>query len=121
MRRDLYGTDKNWVSVKPKKYEYIITLSPIEQVVYQVKEINNYIETTINKKDIKNVICIDYEAMCEKPSIVIENIKKTYTKSCGIQIKSKNNNKIKLGASNKKTLTNKEWNILSDAVKRIYG
>jgi hypothetical protein len=122
MRRKLYGSDNVWASIKPPSYVKIINAPPFEQVVHQIKEIDDTISQHLGKEIITNFIIIKYEELCKKPNLTLEIFANNYERLTGLKLqRTACQETITLKARNDKQLPESEWMRLKDAVNCITG
>ena len=69
------GSREVWWSFKPKEYEMLKNLDPIEQVVGQVYYVNEGIEDQLRQIDHSRSLQVSYEDFCDAPEIVFEQIR----------------------------------------------
>ena len=122
MRRKLYGSDDVWASIKPPSYAKIINYPPFEQVVRQIKDIDDYISHHLGKKETPKLIIIKYEELCDRPNKILEMIAGSYEHLTGYQLqRTPCQETISLKARNDKQLPESEWKRLKDTVNHITG
>ena len=120
MRRKLYGSDEVWASIKPPGYASISQRLPFEQVVHQIKEINDGISRHFEKEDFARCIKINYEELCEKPYKILESIAKSYEHLSNHRLQeTPGAETITLSTRNTKQLSDSEWKRLNDIINRI--
>lgn len=73
-RTKFFGTIDEWYSVKPREYDILKNLTPIEQVAGQVHFINRHIEVELRQIDPVRHLTIDYEAFCADPAAIFEQL-----------------------------------------------
>lgn len=73
-REEVYGSVEEWVSIKPRDYNQISSLSSHEQVVHQVVLLNQDYRYELELAPALNVIKINYEKFCERPEILTEEV-----------------------------------------------
>jgi hypothetical protein len=117
-RKSIYGSFDTWWSTKPIKYDQIVNHPPFEQVVYQVKYINEYIHNTISESD--NYINIEYEKFCNNPTIYMNMVSEWYRQKNIHLSKNKEFSSSTLKISNIRKLNDKDWKNLNSAYLRIY-
>jgi hypothetical protein len=121
MRRELYGTDRQWASVKPDNYRILLNCDPFEQVVRQVKVIDDHIEDAANTKKLKNLVRINYKDLCEEPQRELGLTAKTYKDTYGIELKERSFSDFTIRSGDKKNLNDHEWQHLVNIVAKVYG
>lgn len=121
MRRALYGSDKRWASVKPHNYNELLLYEPFEQVVRQIKEIEDEIEEKLKKRSIKEHLSIHYEDLCKYPSRELLRIWKKYKKLYGFELEELSASDFNIIASERCLLPTNEWQRLVETVEKIYG
>jgi len=119
-RRNLFGTDKLWFSVKPPDYQKLADLDPLEQVVSQIKFIEDYLQNVFKQRKIANVMEIWYEELCSNWQNVLEQIAESCRKY-GISLEKKDKiSNITLKKSQKQLLNDHEFKRLRSIVKKLY-
>lgn len=120
MRRNLYGSDHVWASIKPPSYAKIIHYRPFEQVVRQIKDIDDTISQHFEGEESSKLIEINYNELCEKPYKILEIIASQYERLTSYKLQRTPCQKtITLKARNYQQLPEAEWNQLKDTVSRI--
>ncbi len=67
-RRDYFGDERVWFSVKPPEYPQLRDLSPVEQVAGQVHFTQQGIDAELALMPEANVLIVDHEAFCADPA-----------------------------------------------------
>lgn len=73
-RRELYGSDEEWFSLKPPEYDEVRDLPPIDQVVRQVLCIERHILDARRQLGISRFMTVRYEEFCRSPQTVAERM-----------------------------------------------
>ncbi|MBO8130228.1 MAG: sulfotransferase [Candidatus Marinimicrobia bacterium] len=94
------GGINKWWSVPPKGVEKIIKMDPIKQVAMQVYLIYRQIEEDLKSIGTERIYYVEYEYLCEKPFVVLNNFKKKL-KAFGVNLKQKRNPPDKFQNSNR--------------------
>lgn len=77
-RRQYYGTDQIWYSVKPKEYLMLSQKNPIYQVAGQVLFTERAIEEQLTEiSDDRKIIC-DYENLCSNPNDIYDQLRNIF-------------------------------------------
>jgi len=119
-RRRLFGNDRSWFSVKPPNYPKIANFDPLEQVVYQIKSIEDYIRDVFREQKIVNVMEIWYEELCSNWQNVLEQIAGS-CKKYGIRFEKRNQTPdVSLKKSQKQLLNDHEFKRLHAIVNKRY-
>jgi hypothetical protein len=66
---------KNWFSVKPEGYLEYVNKPPLDQIIWQLEEIEKAIDHLSKQIDASNLLEINYEAMCEEPGYLLNSLK----------------------------------------------
>jgi len=74
-REDFFGCRDNWYSFKPKEYDMLKELNPLEQVAGQVHFTNLAIEAGLRQLDDQRQLTIKYEDFCVSPRKIFEQIR----------------------------------------------
>ena len=118
-RKKFNRSIEEWWSTEPEDLDEIVRKTPFEQVIYQVKSIEKFIEDNLENKN-TNLIQINYSEFCKNPQLSINEIINWY--------ESKNIKLRKIGLitndelknSNNKKLSDSEWKKLEQAYNNIY-
>lgn len=123
MRKDLYNDYSKWASVKPMNYSYIKTLPYCEQVVRQIKDIDEYIQIQMDQIDPVKIHTIDYNKLCDDWTSEMDLIADAYKKATNNNLIRKKPIQInlKLVRSETQHLPDNDWASLQKAVTSIYG
>ena len=89
MRKAIHGTDKKWVSVEVPNQQEILKLTPEEQVLQQIVEIESYIEDIFSCNNKERKIVIQYKSFCSNPEKKIDGIIKKYSVISGYKVSSR--------------------------------
>ena len=73
-RVQYYGDQRGWYSFKPKEYEELKKLDPLEQVAGQVYFTNKSIDQGLGEIDRARWLQVSYEDFCESPGTVFRQI-----------------------------------------------
>ena len=121
MRRRLYGSDYTWASVKPPTWKELVKYSPFEQVVHQIKDINDYILNILSLKERIRYIEINYRELCLKPHHTLMRIAESYQKTTGFNLILKNSpHTFLLNPEEDQKISDSDWQLLNNATERIY-
>lgn len=74
MRRAYWGSVDNWVSFKPKEYDWLQSLPYWEQVVGQVYFLEQGVTERIESVGKRNVLEVRYRDVCTRPREVLEQV-----------------------------------------------
>lgn len=123
-RRSLFGgEEEGWFSVKPEGYEQVTRRSAIEQVVWQVKRIDDRIERSIEDLGLaEKVLQVDYEDVCDNPTMLVDSVERFLTEQRVAPDKRRTDGggSIGLRESKKKILTDNEWDELVRTIEKTY-
>jgi hypothetical protein len=106
-RRRLFGDQSKWFGPAPPEIKDLERMPPFEQVVMQIKLIEEHIDTDIAQLNIKRVIELDYEDLCGSKEKLMRKIAKDFS-DFGVALQSNTNNKLD-------TTTKSERKLLDDA------
>jgi hypothetical protein len=121
MRRKLQGSDEIWVSVKPPSYKQLLTYAPFEQVVRQIKEIEDYIRHIFDRNEAPHYCLVDYENLCEHPNKTLSAIRNDYNAVSGAVLKrSPGAPQVSLKAQQAQKLPDSDWQMLCQIVQQVY-
>jgi hypothetical protein len=74
-----YGDRHAWYSIKPREYDLLQDLEPIEQVAGQVFFTTCAIERDLGRIGAARGLVVDYEEFCQRPARVFEQIKARFS------------------------------------------
>ena len=74
-----YGDRRAWYSIKPREYDLLQDLEPVEQVAGQVFFTNGAIERDLGRIAASRGLVVDYEEFCQQPVQVFEQIKSRFS------------------------------------------
>ena len=121
MRRRLYGSDHTWASVKPHTWDELVKYSPFEQVVRQIKDIDDYILHIFTRKEKIRYIQINYRELCLNPREILLSIVENYQDRTGFKLITKNSpDNLSLYPADDQKISDSDWRLLGDAVERVY-
>lgn len=119
-RRALYNDEAQWWSYPLPNQTKLTELAPFQQAAYQIKTIWDYIETERKKLTTSAFLEIQYEDICNHPESILLTLKKELSRS-GIMLKEgKKESSYNFKASEKRRLSEKEWDELQSIVSRIF-
>jgi len=121
MRQSLYGSMASWASVKPEAWEKVQDLSPFEQVVWQVKSINDYIGRVFDGAETEKLIHISYEQLCKNPEAALQKIKSFYDSVTGLALEDQHIRVPNIELKDGRRLNNREWEKLEMAIKDFFN
>lgn len=78
-REKFYGHRRAWYSIKPREYDMLTDLEPIEQVAGQVYYTNRGIEEGLAQIDPSRGLAVSYEEFCTAPEQVFSAIRAKLT------------------------------------------
>jgi len=118
-RKKINGSVENWWSTKPANYESLLNLTPCEQVVAQIKGIEDYVSKRTSNH--ANLLEVNYEGFCKKPSSVLKRISEWYSNQ-GFELLIKGNDQLDIGIQVSKTqkLSNSYWKELKHYCKDYF-
>ena len=117
-RRKRYGDYRMWFGIKSPNYEEILKKDPFEQVVLQVKSIDDYIEKRL--RSYERYFVVEYEKLCENPQKVIYEIV-DFLNKFNIKPVKLNEKYMDVRPSNKIRLKDEEFKKLLHYINKHYG
>ena len=97
-RNNLYGTAKEWWSIKPSTYSEIKELDVISQINRQIVDTYKDIENELSNYG-ERIVEVSYEEFCESPINIIENICEFIEVKATIEMKKRIPSSFKKGNS----------------------
>ena len=80
-RKAFWGTDTEWISVRPKEYEQLVKLPVYDQIAGQIFYIERRIQEGLEESTSEHkIITIDYEDFCKAPRKLFTKVKRAMTK-----------------------------------------
>ncbi len=116
-RKKRYGTYDKWFGIKSPNYKEVLERDPFEQVVLQIKSIEDCIRANV-KRD--RYIEIEYEKLCKDPHATIKAIAE-FLHEKGVVSKEVNKKYMDARISNKIRLENGEYKKLTYYINKYYG
>jgi hypothetical protein len=119
-RRNYYGTERKWYSVRPKEYEWLSDLSPVEQVAGQVYFTNQSISRQLESVSDDHKLLLPYESFCSNPEHTYRKLIEKLS-SQGVSLDQEyrgptnfeSTNQLR-GSSERKTEITEAWNRFSE-------
>lgn len=118
-RRKRYGDYKRWFGIKPPGYEKITEHPPHEQVVLQVKSLEDHIEKSIKKNEIKGIHLVNYEELCKNTELQLKSIDRFYN-DIGLTLQRISRDTPSLASSNMQKVSESDWKKLKGHVKKHF-
>lgn len=91
-RKQYFGDEKKWYSLKPVEYDQLKDKSPLDQVAGQVSGINKAVEYGMDLIPESNKIRLGYEHFCQNPNELIDSLQLKF-KQLGFTLDTSNINK----------------------------
>ena len=85
-RREYFGDESQWFSVRPRDFDRIKCLSPIQQVCEQVRCVEQDIDLDSQATCSDRVFDISYEAFCKSPRILLADFAQFYHRVTGLKL-----------------------------------
>lgn len=118
-RRRLYNDDNTWFSYHLPNHEELIKLDPFEQVAFQIKFIEETIKNYKNRYTDLKYIQISYDNLTENVNSNLKDIQYNCQKA-GIKLFEKSNREIVINKSERKMLSDSEWQKLKRVISNIF-
>jgi hypothetical protein len=118
-RRKLFGSDKEWFSVRPTKLKDVNTMSPFEQVCLQIKEIEDRIKTNRLEYGIDSFFEARYEDLTYDHTRELARI----ASKCSlyeVPLTFRDSPEIRIDTKDERRLDRGEWNSLKNLVNEIF-
>lgn len=77
-RQKYYGSPDIWWSVKPREYDRLATMSPVDQVAGQVYYTVRAIERGLDAVDPQRVVRVAYDEFCQRPAETYRQLSDRY-------------------------------------------
>jgi len=112
-RKEIFGDERHWFSVKPPGFDKILSQTPAFQALWQVQRVQEIVDAA--SIDNQNIVRISYEDFCDNPEKQIHNIAKKF----GFKHKNrridwlKDRNRVKVGKE--------DWESIRSEYFRLYG
>lgn len=119
-RKRYYGSVDAWYSVKPKEYEWLKNLTPVEQVAGQVYYTNHTIEQDLQIIDDAKSLAVSYESFCSSPITVFEQIKQKFSAQ-GCAVTWEYHGPAQFETTNQIRLSPQEVDEISNAYSKLSG
>ncbi|CAB3650511.1 MAG: sulfotransferase [Achromobacter pulmonis] len=115
-RRERYGDEKQWWSVRPSTYETITQYSPHQQVVFQALEIQREMDDELRQVAPHRLIHAPYERLCAEPRHIIAEVVER-CESSGVKLTLERTCPETFDSTDVRRLPANEWNLLERALE----
>jgi hypothetical protein len=120
-RRRFLGDETAWLSARPRAYERLRQLSPLEQVCAQVVELERDIREDQALIGTDRFMFMSYEALCRSPESVLDGVGDWYRERTGLTLPSPRRIEARLDAQARLSVTPEEFERIRAALDRLYA
>ncbi|MFY3629844.1 sulfotransferase [Achromobacter xylosoxidans] len=115
-RRERYGDERQWWSVRPSTYETIIQYSPQQQVVFQALEIQREMDDELRLIAPHRLVHAPYERLCAEPRRIVAEVVER-CESAGARLKLERTCPEAFESTDVRRLQAAEWRLLERALE----
>jgi len=118
-RRERYGDDQQWWTVRPSTYKTILDYSPQQQVVFQALEIQREMHEELQQICSHRIVQVPYERLCTEPRRIIAEVVEKCA-SAGASVTIEHEGPERFTSSDARRLPVAEWALLQRALEEDY-
>lgn len=121
-RKKLSDDISQWWSVRPPNVAELINLDPFEQIVWQIKSIENRIQEVLKERAIDRVLQLQYEEICDHwPAVAVQC--RQFCQNFDIDLLGRHQGitRTRLQKSERQLIGSDEWEQVKRAVAQVYG
>lgn len=107
-RLKMYGTDKEWMGVKPPEYHLLKEMPVFDQIAGQLHYTKEHIDASLKEISPERSVKVQYEHFVENPSEVMQNIF-AMVQSNGFKIERRDKTAPSISSTNSKKLSDADF------------
>lgn len=116
-RLKMYGTDKEWMGVKPPEYHLLKEMPVFDQIAGQLHYTKEHIDASLKKISPERSVKVQYEHFVEKPSEVMQDIFEM-AQSNGFEIERRDKIEPSISSTNNKKLSDADFEKIIKALNQ---
>jgi len=120
-RRRFLGDESSWLSARPRAYERIRHLSPVEQVCAQVVELERDIREDQALIGTERFMFVTYEGLCLEPQAVLDGLGAWYRERTGTPLHERRDIVQKFDTQARPAVTPAEFEAIRTTLERLYA
>ena len=120
-RRRFLGDEAAWLSARPRAYERIRRLAPIEQVCAQVVELERDIREDQARVGTDRFMFVSYESLCLGPQAVLDGVADWYRERTGAALPIRREIDMRLDKQSRPSVAAAEFEAIRAILERLYA
>jgi hypothetical protein len=120
-RRRFLGDEAAWLSARPRAYERIRRLPPIEQVCTQVVELERDMREDQGLVGTDRFMFVSYESLCLGPQAVLDGLGDWYRERTGVPLPVRREIDVRLDTQSRPTVSAAEFEAIRAMLERLYA
>jgi hypothetical protein len=120
-RRRFLGDEAAWLSARPRAYERIRQLAPIEQVCAQVVELERDIRDDQARVGTDRFMFVSYESLCLGPQAVLDGVADWYRERTGAALPIRREIDMRLDKQSRPSVAAAEFEAIRAILERLYA
>ncbi|HLB84098.1 MAG TPA: sulfotransferase, partial [Steroidobacteraceae bacterium] len=120
-RRRFFNDETAWLSARPRAYERISRLAPIEQVCAQVVELERDIREDQALIGSDRFMFVSYESLCLAPEAVLDGVGDWYRERTGAPLAVRRALNVRLDTQSRLSVTPAEFETIRAMLDRLHS
>jgi hypothetical protein len=120
-RRRFLGDESAWFSARPRDFERIRQLDPLEQVCEQVVSLERDIRQDIDLIGTERFMFMSYEGLCLAPQAVLDGMAEWYLERTGQPLRARRELDVSLDAQSRPKVPAAEFEQIRQVLERLYA
>jgi len=120
-RRRFFNDETAWLSARPRAYERISRLAPIEQVCAQVVELERDIREDQALIGSDRFMFVSYESLCLAPEAVLDGVGDWYSERTGAPLPVRRTLNVRLDTQSRLSVTPAEFERIRAMLDRLHS
>jgi hypothetical protein len=120
-RRRFLGDETAWLSARPRDYERLRRLEPLEQVCGQVVALERDLREDQRLVGTERFMFVSYEALCLAPQSVLDGIADWYRERTGTSLTVRQDLDLVLDAQSRLLVEREEFERIRSTLERLYA
>lgn len=116
-RLKMFGTDTEWMGVKPPEYPLLKEMPVFDQIAGQLHFVKKYIDASLHKISPERSITVRYEDFTENPSNILHDIFEMVRRN-GFKIEKRDRIVPSISSTNSKRLADVDFEKIIEALKQ---
>jgi Sulfotransferase family len=120
-RRRFLGDETQWLSARPRDFERIRHLDPLEQVCAQVVALERDIREDVALIGTERFMFASYESLCLAPQAVLDGMADWYRERAGQALRIRRKLDVSLDLQSRPQVAPDEFERIRDSLERLYA